>query len=89
MPQMNFDLEDGQDPVSFVLSKADGDRFMAFMEDCTDAIKRRDELTEECDQLRRNRDMYKGQVERQAEELEALRIDNRDLRREVAAWRGA
>jgi hypothetical protein len=47
MPQMNFDLEDGQDPVSFVLSKADGDRFMAFMEDCTDAIKRRDQLVEE------------------------------------------
>ncbi|MCW6036803.1 hypothetical protein K4A83_11095 [Spirulina subsalsa FACHB-351] len=47
MPQMNFDLEDGQGPVSFVLSKADGDRFMAFMEECTDAIKRRDQLTEE------------------------------------------
>ena len=47
MPQMNFDLEDGQDPVSFVLSKADGDRFIAFMEDCTDAIKRRDQLVEE------------------------------------------
>lgn len=47
MPQMNFDLEDGQDPVSFVLSKADGDRFIAFMEDCTDAIRRRDQLVEE------------------------------------------
>ena len=69
MPQMNFDLEDGQDPVSFVLSKADADRFISFMADCTDAIKRRDELTEECDQLRRNRDMYQGQVERQASQL--------------------
>lgn len=46
-------------------------------------------VVQERDRLRRNRDMYKGQAERQAEELEALRIDNRDLRREVAAWRGA
>ena len=70
---MNFDLEDGQDPVSFVLSKADADRFISFMADCTDAIKRRDELTEECDQLRRNRDMYKGQADRQANALLDLR----------------
>ena len=31
MPQMNFDLEDGQEPVSFLLSSADSERFMAFM----------------------------------------------------------
>tara|TARA_Y100000815_G_C12941655_1_gene349455 strand:- start:26 stop:295 length:270 start_codon:yes stop_codon:yes gene_type:complete len=89
MPQMNFDLEDGQEPVSFLLSSADSERFMAFMADCTDAIKRRDELIEDRDRLRRNRDMYKDQSARQAKELHALRIDNRDLRREVAAWRGA
>jgi len=89
VPQMTFDLDDGQEPVSFVLSKADGDRFIAFMADCTDAIKRRDELIEDCDRLRRNRDMYKDQSAQQAEELHALRIDNRDLHREVAAWRGA
>lgn len=38
--------------------------------------------------VERNRDMYREQVERQAAELEHLRKDNRDLRREVVAWRG-
>lgn len=47
MPQMNFDLEDGQEPVSFALSKADGERFMAFMADCNDAIKERQELLDQ------------------------------------------
>tara|TARA_Y100000782_G_scaffold47771_1_gene53493 strand:+ start:2161 stop:2421 length:261 start_codon:yes stop_codon:yes gene_type:complete len=54
-----------------------------------DQVCPKNPVVQERDQLRRNRDMYKGQVERQAEELEALRIDNRDLRREVASWRGA
>ncbi len=44
MPQMNFDLEDGQEPVSFMISNADSERFMAFMADCTDAIRERREL---------------------------------------------
>lgn len=47
MPQMNFDLEDGQEPVSFPLSNADSERFMAFMADCTDAIKERQGLLDE------------------------------------------
>lgn len=44
MPQMNFDLEDGHDPVSFVLKSQDADRFIAFMEDCTEALRRESDL---------------------------------------------
>lgn len=47
MPQMNFDLEDGQELVSFMLSNADSERFMAFMADCNDAIKERQELLDQ------------------------------------------
>ena len=37
MPIMNFDLEDGQPPVSFSLRSVDAERFMAFMNDCNKA----------------------------------------------------
>lgn len=47
MPLMNFDLEDDQEPVSFMLSTADSERFMAFMADCTDAIQERQGLLDE------------------------------------------
>jgi hypothetical protein len=34
MPVMNFDLQDGEPQVSFVLKPADAERFMAFMAEC-------------------------------------------------------
>jgi len=34
MPLMNFDLEDGNKPVSFNLNVEDSIRFMKFMEEC-------------------------------------------------------
>lgn len=61
MPQMNFDLEDGQEPVSFLLSKADSERFMAFMADCTDAIKERQELLSVQERLESRVDELAGQ----------------------------
>lgn len=36
MPVMNFDLEDGLDPVSFTLKHEDAERFAAFMQHCFD-----------------------------------------------------
>jgi len=36
MPQMNFDLEDGEPPVSFPLNQANCVRFVAFMRECED-----------------------------------------------------
>ncbi|AFJ01975.1 hypothetical protein Q7C_806 [Methylophaga frappieri] len=38
MTQMNFDLEDGLPPVSFVLKPNDAERFAKFMADCTAVI---------------------------------------------------
>lgn len=39
MPQMNFDLEDGLPPVSFVLKPEDCARFVAFMRRCDEGKK--------------------------------------------------
>lgn len=39
MPQMNFDLEDGKPPVSFVLKPEDCARFVAFMRECDEGKK--------------------------------------------------
>jgi hypothetical protein len=44
MPLMNFDLEDGLEPVSFTLKLGDAERFMAFMAECNGYMKQRDEL---------------------------------------------
>jgi CHAD domain-containing protein len=102
MPQMNFDLCDDQEPVSVVVSTAAADRLINFMAECTDAITERrellreqntqldriEQLEEECARINRNRDMYKDQSARQAEELHALRIAHRDLRNELSGWRG-
>lgn len=35
MPVMNFDLEDGEPPVSFNLKPEDCDRMMQFMHECS------------------------------------------------------
>lgn len=40
MPVMNFDLEDGQPPVSFSLKPQDCERMVAFMNECQ-ALKMR------------------------------------------------
>lgn len=44
MPQMNFDLEDGQDPVSLSLSPGDAERFQAFIAECNGYLKRAERL---------------------------------------------
>lgn len=63
MPQMTFDLEDGQEPVSFALSNADSQRFMDFMADCTDAIKERQEMLSAQERLQSRVDELAGQRE--------------------------
>lgn len=65
MPQMTFDLEDGQEPVSFALSNADSKRFMDFMADCTDAIRERQELLSSQERLQ-------SRIDELAEQRESL-----------------
>ena len=40
MTVLNFDLLDGNDPVQFSVKPDDADRFQAFMERCTETIKK-------------------------------------------------
>jgi hypothetical protein len=66
MPQMTFDLEDGQEPVSFSLSAADGKRFQAFMADCHDAVSDRKGLLDQ-------QNAHIERIEKLEEELQAAK----------------
>jgi hypothetical protein len=44
MFNFRFDLEDGLPRVELSLNEVDGERFVAFMQECTDAIGKAKEL---------------------------------------------
>lgn len=58
MPQMNFDLEDGHDPVGFVLSSRDAQRFIDFMAGCQGYKVERDEWKERAEKAERALEMH-------------------------------
>ncbi len=79
MPVMNFDLEDGLDPVSFTLKHEDAERFISFMQHCYD-------LEQTLDSLRRHASEVEDDREALLVKVAQLKEAGDALRHELAQW---